>query len=185
MDVTRPSSWRGKTGGSLSGSESPQVTTQGTPFRSSWLTTRCAKMRSSRLKRTISPGTRWANSSRWTTKTSPGRTAGNILVPNTRIRAVPDSNSTSAINSQPMVSRVVIATPLSTLNQIRTWFSARNAELAFFRRPKPKFQRHAQGETPAWNKASWALDLGRPLTVSFLVSPRENSFISSIHCRPD
>ena len=90
------SSARGESGADIA---SPRVTRCESPGLACLETTRCAKRRRSRPKRTMSPLETALLSALSTTRVSPGQTEGSMLQPMTFSRSVPDERNTSHANS--------------------------------------------------------------------------------------
>jgi hypothetical protein len=147
MDTTRPSSSDRTTGGSSAWRRSPRVMRCGLLEVVCALMTRCAKSRPSRSKSTMSPGETARRSRCSTPSTSPGSTAGVMLVPVTRKRTYPKARTTSAANS--------IRTSLGSRGRARGCCSP-------FRRRAPTSRTRARSGRRVSGKASWQDPSGLP-----------------------
>ena len=112
IDTTVPSNSSARKGSSAASNESPRVVIVAvgfSPASARGPITRCATNLPLRSATAISPRSIFSAARRSTTNTSPGQTAGIMLIPVTRTRTRPNVRTTSPANSQPSAFAVCSA----------------------------------------------------------------------------
>lgn len=146
-DATVPRISEAATGGSDLIAASPRVINRGTLESSTRPTSRCVHSRPSRTKRIKSPRDGSVNPSARTINSSPGQSAGTMLLPATRSRTSWPARMEPAASSHPMRSRLLV--PAS--NQRRRF-------IVLIERPVPRNRRCLQCKPDC---SAWKNRLGK------------------------